>query len=260
MRGGSRNSTIGTSGFRIISYKGEGSVHGAGTLRALREALGSSADGLMIDTWLSADYRWVVPAVARVDEAFACRIHSLPARRIEANPLETVLALFSAIGGKKELYLDIRDEGRISDIIKMLEGYGILEKTTIVSWYPLALEAIHDIEPRLKLAYSWNPDAQAARKLVIHKRSRKGIFLRFHPLASYHAGKRIRAPPRALPRLPQVPLSALFIPKFLCSSQFIGRAHEEGIAAYAYLVTTGLTRHLVRRFGADGVLADSIPQ
>ncbi len=232
---------------RIYSQRARGFGFPEQSVRAIRAALASRADGIAIDAWLTKDLKWAVCAgiSRRTEEARVRRLHSrtLAALGEDALSLETVLALFSALGDGKELLLSAQDKGEERALLALLRASGAHDRIVLLAWERETLRRAHRLDPslRLGLSYSPTPLRRAGAGAKVHRPlSRKGVQLRYNARHSFDAGLSLRAAPQEgyFEDLEGIPLASV--------QAFAGFGVHHKLAG-----------SLLKRRGVDGLITDA---
>jgi glycerophosphoryl diester phosphodiesterase len=238
--------------------------HPENSLKALRQALTSNVHGIELDLRLTKDHKWVVMhnPFFKGEEQKVLKIHqsTLSRLRREVLPLDTALALI-ATDEKKTLFLDVKDVGEEKQILKMLENYGLLDRTIIISWEPEVLRRVYNRNSGVKLGFSYVPIASGLRYIkgsISKPLTKYGVLMSFNALHSFDAKHKVgKTQQHFLSDLPDLPLYSIQIPQFLCNSALVSKAHNRGFKVFPFNVNSRLTYLLAKRRGADGVLTNT---
>lgn len=227
-----------------ILYRCRGSPHPEQSILAVREGLSSSVSGIALDLRLTADLHWV--CIQGKETQGAVREAHLPGRHAPALPAQTLLALFSAQGEGKQLFLTLQDTGNERPLLKMLDDYDLLGKTVLISWEARALERIYHLRPGLRLGLALAPSG----KEEMHKRwPRRGITLSYAPQRDYD--RRARPRTGGIGAVPRLPLHSVHLPALWCSQRATRDLSRKGVLPASFPVSTKISENVLRRQGVE---------
>jgi glycerophosphoryl diester phosphodiesterase len=144
--------------FVKIAHRGASAYEPENTIRSFRRAIELKADMIELDVRKSLDGRLVVIHDRRVDRTTDGRglvgrkslgeLKELDAGMGERIPtLEEVLEYAA---GKAGFVIELKENGLEEDVIKAIKGYGLIKDVFIVSFSPLRLKVLKEMEPSLK--------------------------------------------------------------------------------------------------------------
>jgi glycerophosphoryl diester phosphodiesterase len=144
--------------FVKIAHRGASAYEPENTIRSFRRAIELKADMIELDVRKSLDGRLVVIHDRRVDRTTDGRglvgrkslgeLKELDAGMGERIPtLEEVLEYAA---GKAGSVIELKENGLEEDVIKAIKGYGLIKDVFIVSFSPLRLKVLKEMEPSLK--------------------------------------------------------------------------------------------------------------
>lgn len=230
----------------VYAHRCRGFGFAEASVRAIRTALLSQVDGILLDVRLTKDKKFVVPLSS--DVACVHRIHTknLGMLARDALALSTVLAMVASLG-KKQVLLDVRDAGEERLFVRMLESYGVCDQTIVLAWDATILERIHRSSHALKLGFSLAPPVD----------SMGGDVKEEHVAHTYDArlGLVMSARQDLVP-LPALPLVCVQVSGLLCTKKFVEGLQAHGIKVLAYPVNNALAASIMRRRAVDGVITD----
>jgi len=249
---------------KILSHRCRGFGHPEHSVRAIREALLSPVDGIEIDIRLTKDLKWVVihNPFTKNEAGQIQRVHAQPFHKLkkEILPLDTVLAMFAALGGGKELYIDMKDVGEIKQLTKMIDRHNIKDRTIIIGWEPEILKRVHKIDPVQRLGLSFVPihrSTNGARAIVHKPLTRHGVLLSFNSLHSFDVKFSIgKTHQHYLSDLPNLPLHCIQVFSLFCSADLVKKAHARGLKVIAFVVNNRISFSLLKRRNVDGILSN----
>ncbi len=148
---------------KVISHRGRGYGAQENSLAALKAALADDIHGVEIDIQPCKDniVVWHDPWV-RIDGKRR-RIKRTPLaelRRAGLATLDELLDTFKQHGKEKVLYLDIKRAHIETAVVKAITRRRLTRRVVIVSWITTSLQRVHELEPRLRLSYSFAPKIQ----------------------------------------------------------------------------------------------------
>jgi len=248
----------------IIAHRCRGFGFPENSIRAIRAALTAPIDAIEIDIRLTKDHKWVAihnPFYTNEKRSVQhVHDHTLAKVKREVVPLDMVLALFSALGEGKELFIDVKDVGEARGLVRLLKRHKVLERTIVIAWEPEILKRVHKEEPQLRLGFSYVPIFERLRDMsgTLQKPlSKHGILLHFNELHSFDRRFPIgKTHQHYLSELPDLPLYSIQVFGLLCSSNLVERAHKKRLKVYPFTVNNKLTARLLRGRNVDGFLTD----
>lgn len=290
-----------TSRRHLLSHRLRGFSPNEGSLDGLRAALACGAPRIEIDTRVTADGEILVIHDSRLDRLTRSRGPVLaydwgqrgpPLYRQgagEAVPtLSEFLNVFTEGQTDCELFIDIKDGGVEQMHCRLIEAAGLERRTWIISWSPAVVLAVHRLNPRIRLGFSYVPITlfqPAFRGLLgllgggepIRLLGRlatlvgKGhdlcdVWMYTGPTAEASEPEpRGRFPIHVLPGVPDGALrralhdshGAVGLPRLLSTPEFVDAAHRAGLKVFVFSVDTEeqLSEALSR--GADIVFSNN---
>lgn len=258
------------SSLLIISHRARGFGHPENSEKAIRAALQSQAHALEIDLRLTKDFKWVAlhNPYRRSEERQVHAVHerTLAQLRREVIDLDSILALFSAFGAGKELFLDVKDVGEQRQLVRIIKRHKVEDRVVVIGWEPEVLRKVHAIDPKMRIGFSYVPlhsYLSGIRMKPAVPLSRSGYLLSFNEWQSFDARFSIgRTHQHYLAQLPSLPLYSIQVPGVFCSSRLVQEAHQRGIKVIPFLiggmgVNVRIIAALLRRRGVDGILTDA---
>jgi glycerophosphoryl diester phosphodiesterase len=242
-------------GFARVGHRGASALAPENTLPALALAVELGCDMLEFDVLDLVDGTLVLAHSTRLKEvthgAARGRVHrrGLDSLRMLAPDLPTLdeaLAFCAAELPETGLQIDLKRRGIERAVVAALHRHGVLDRTWVSGFDAGSLRRIADLEPELPRAYTMPRD-----RLGISKRG---------PLAPVVRGG-LAAVGASLPRrLPEIlrrhGVQAATLHYSVCSPEAIARAHDVGVAVYAWTVDDPARAQRLVDWGADGIITN----
>jgi glycerophosphoryl diester phosphodiesterase len=290
-----------TSRRHLLSHRLRGFSPNEGSLAGLRAALACGAPRIEIDTRVTADGEILIIHDSRLDRLTRSRgpVSAYDGRRHgpvlyrhasgEAVPtLEAFVRVFAEHQTGTELFVDIKDGGFEQLHCRLIEAAGLEQRVWIISWSPEVLLAVHRLNPRIRLGFSYVPvtrcrsafgglltlvgDGRPVRllgrltSLVGKGHNLRDLWVRTGPIADVcEPEPKGRFPVHVLPGVPGGALGralhathgAVGVPLSLSTHGFVDEAHRAGLKVFVFSVDTEdqLSKALSR--GADIVFSNN---
>ncbi|MFI5323038.1 MAG: glycerophosphodiester phosphodiesterase [Thermodesulfobacteriota bacterium] len=143
--------------FVKIAHRGASAYEPENTIRSFERAIELKADMIELDVRKSLEGRLVVIHDSKVDRTTGgsglvvrkslAELKELDAGKGEKIPtLEEVL---ECAAGKTKFVIELKENGLEEGVIRAIKGYGLMEDVFVVSFSPVRLKVVKEIEPRL---------------------------------------------------------------------------------------------------------------
>jgi len=144
--------------FVKIAHRGASAYEPENTIRSFSRAIELKADMIELDVRKSLDGRLVVIHDSKVDrttngKGLVGRKSLSELKELDAGMGEKIPTLEESIesaAGKTKFVIELKEDGLEEQVIKVIRGYGLKEDVFIVSFRPLRLKAVKELEPGLK--------------------------------------------------------------------------------------------------------------
>ena len=144
--------------FLRIAHRGASAYEPENTLRSFRKAVELGADMIEFDVRMSLDGRLVIIHDSSVNRTTngkgAVRMKSLgELKDLDAGMGERIPTLeetVESVAGRTKLVIELKEDGLEERVIKVIKEFGVANDVFIVSFKPVRLKAVKEIEPGLK--------------------------------------------------------------------------------------------------------------
>lgn len=242
-------------GFARVGHRGASALAPENTLPALALAVELGCDMLEFDVLDLVDGTLVLAHSTRLKEVthgaargrmYRRELESLRVLAPDLPTLDEALAFCAAELPETGLQIDLKRRGIERAVVAALHRHGVLERSWVSGFDAGSLRRIADLAPELPRAYTMPRD-----RLGISKRG---------PLAPVVRGG-LAAVGASLPRrLPELlrrhEVQAATLHYSVCSPEAIARAHDVGVAVYAWTVDDPTRAQRLVDWGADGIITN----
>lgn len=144
--------------FLRIAHRGASAYEPENTLRSFGKAIELGTDMIELDVRRSLDGRLVVIHDSRVDRTTngngPVRMKSLDElRALDAGMGERIPTLEEAVefaAGRTRFVIELKEDGLEERVIRVIKEFGVTEDVFVVSFKPVRLRAVKELEPGLK--------------------------------------------------------------------------------------------------------------
>lgn len=213
----------------VVGHRGMRYVEPENTLRAIKRALDSGADGVEIDVRTTKDGALVAMHDETVDRTTngRGRLRDLTleyVRSLDAGKGERVPTLDEVVEFVKErgiLFVELKEPDIVEGVVEVLERTGGERFAVLVSFYHWALLEAKELNDRIATGVIFSCDPVSPHALALEARAELLI-----PKAAY------------------------------ATRRLVERAHERGLGVAVWVVNTPAELERFRRMGVDAVVTD----
>jgi len=144
--------------FLRIAHRGASAYEPENTLRSFGKAVEMGTDMVELDVRKSLDGRLVIIHDSRVDRTTngkgQVRMKSLvELKELDAGMGERIPTLEEAVecvAGRTKLVIELKEDGLEDRVIRVIKEFGVADDVFVVSFKPVRLRAVKELEPDLK--------------------------------------------------------------------------------------------------------------
>jgi glycerophosphoryl diester phosphodiesterase len=213
-----------------IGHRGAAALAPENTLASIEAAIDLGVDLVEIDV---------------VEEQEQLRVAHETASLTPENPvLEDALALIA--DRETGVLLDLKSTGIERDVVGLLRGHGLVDRSVVASFHAGSLRAVKDADPTLTTGFSYPFDrARLSTRRAVQPFVRPGL-----------AALRLALPARIGRMLSRAWADVALLHWSLVSNAVVRRCHARGAAVLAWTVEDEAALRRVLAAGVDGVIAN----
>lgn len=155
----------------LVGHRGVRGALPENTLAAFDAALAGGLDGVETDVQRTRDGVLVLTHDTEVDgDPVAALTHAELAERVPS--LATLAALLERLHDAQGTWLNVEIKSRravepalVADVVRALRASGLVDRTTVSSFNPVALALVRLLAPELRIGYLWSDDPATPRWL-----------------------------------------------------------------------------------------------
>jgi glycerophosphoryl diester phosphodiesterase len=223
--------------FLIISHKGAGNYAPANTLKAIQKAIDLKADFVEFDIHKTKDDKIILIHDANIinNSGNYVIIKEMTINQIkmfdigEGEKIPSLEEVISISKNKINLQIEIKAEGLIDDLVKLLNREGLINTSIISSFSLNELIKLKKIAPKLKVGYLL--PAEMKRIQLIKRNIIKAFNHHFYAIHPHFS---------------------------IITKEVIDYSKNHNLAVYAWTVNDALIMKNLIKLGVDGIITDEI--